>query len=76
MLIESVSTVASAAIALAMISPCVIRLSTRASMRPVAELVEIEDADNQNAESGKVEEQDPPRQAGEHVVAEQALQRL
>ncbi len=34
MLIESVSTVADAAMAPAMISPCVIRLSTRASISP------------------------------------------
>jgi hypothetical protein len=34
MLMESVSTVAEAAMAPAMISPCVIRLSTRASISP------------------------------------------
>ncbi len=42
--------------------------------QPVAELVEIEDADDQHAERGEVEEQDAPRQAREDVVAEEALQ--
>ena len=42
--------------------------------QPVAELVEIEDADDQHAERGEVEEQDAPGQAGEDVVAEEALQ--
>ena len=42
--------------------------------QPVAELVEVEDADDQHAERGKVEEEDAPRQAGKDVVAEEALQ--
>ena len=40
--------------------------------QPVAELVEIEDAGDQDAERREVEEQDAPRQAGEDVMAEKA----
>ena len=38
--------------------------------QPVAELVEVEDADDQHAERGKVEKQDAPRQARKDVVAQ------
>ena len=59
----SVSTVAEAAMAPAMISPCVSRLCTRASIRPCAELVEVEEADEEGDEPGEVEDDDAARQA-------------
>src|SRR6185369_7404876 len=41
----------------------------------VSELVEVENADDQHAERGKVEEKDAPRQAGKDVMAEEAPER-
>ena len=43
--------------------------------QPVAESVEIEDADDENGQRRQVEEQDAPRQAREDVVAEETPQR-
>ena len=72
MVIEFVSTDAEAAIAPAMISPWVSRLSTRASISPLAELVEIHDAADQHDDGREVEEDDAPRQAGKERVTEDA----
>ena len=43
--------------------------------QPFAELVEVENADDENAETGKVQEENAPGEAGEDVVAEEAPDR-
>ena len=60
---ESVSTVAEAAMAPAMISPCTSRLCTRASIRPARNWREIDDADGKREQPGDVEDDDAAGEA-------------
>ena len=71
MVIASVSTVADAAIAPAMMSPCVSRLWTRASIRPWRNWLRYQERD----QPGEVQDHDSPGQARGEALGHPAADR-
>ena len=69
---EPVSAVADPATAAAMIWAWVVRLCTRASIRPLAELVEVENSRHQNDEAQEVQQNDTARQPLGRKTVQQA----